>query len=421
MRIIMMTNTYLPHVGGLAQSVLRFTTAYRERGHRVLVVAPYFENQPKDEDDVVRIPAVQNVSADFPVSVPVPFYLMGSIKEFQPDIIHSHHPFLIGETAMRVAAGRGLPIVYTHHTMYEHYTHYAPVRAERLQEFIKELGTCYANRADHVIAPSESVAGIIRSRGVTRPITVIPTGLDVARFEEGDGAGFRRKHGVPEEAAVIGFVGRLAPEKNLEFLARAAMRVLRRRDATWLVVVGHGESEEAIRAIAAESGMAERVCLTGALDGQELVDAYHAFDLFAFFSKSETQGMVVVEAMAAGTPVVALNAPGVREVVEDGENGCLLEDESEEAAAGALLDMLDAPEERRDALMDAARRTAREFDAGRCAEKALALYDDVLASHEPRASKDPSDWRLLMNRIAEEWRIWRSKAEAASAMYSKES
>ncbi|MFW6163868.1 MAG: glycosyltransferase, partial [Planctomycetota bacterium] len=227
MRIAMFTNTYLPHVGGVAQSVDRFTRGYRQRGHRVLVVAPRFEGQPEAEEDVVRLPAIQNFNgSDFSVVLPASDELRRAIEAFEPEIIHSHHPFLIGNTALRQAARYGVPLVYTLHTMYEHYTHYVPLGRDAMKRYVVELVTGYANLCDGVIAPSESVEAILHDRGVTTPIAVVPTGVDTETFGSGDGRAARQRLDMPSGAFLIGHVGRLAPEKNLVFLAQALAHTL---------------------------------------------------------------------------------------------------------------------------------------------------------------------------------------------------
>jgi len=167
MNILMVTNTFFPHVGGVARSVLGFTGELRRRGHRVVVVAPTFEGMPESEMDVVRLPAIREFSgSSFSVPVPVPGRISRALRTLQPQVIHSHHPFLLGETALRVAATRCLPVVFTHHTLYERYTHYLPGESPRLQRFAVDLATGYANLCDAVIAPSGSVAQLLRARGV---------------------------------------------------------------------------------------------------------------------------------------------------------------------------------------------------------------------------------------------------------------
>ncbi|MBI1389309.1 MAG: glycosyltransferase, partial [bacterium] len=319
LRIVMMTNTYLPHVGGVAKSVHQFTERLRERGHRVLVTAPEFDGAPQDEIDVIRTPAIQRFNgSDFSVRLPIPMMLTNALDSFNPDVIHSHHPFLMGDTALRSASHRRKPLIFTHHTLYEQYTHYVPGDSPAMRRFAIELGTSYANLCDRVIAPSQSIESILTERGVIAPITVIPTGVDLHEFAEGDGARFRHRLGLEKNHILIGHVGRLAPEKNLEFLARSVAGFIQSTQSAHFAVVGDGPSRGAIENAFHERSISERLHCTGKLSGRDLIDAYAAMDVFAFASLSETQGMVVSEAMAGGAPVVALDAPGVREVVTDG-------------------------------------------------------------------------------------------------------
>ena len=406
MNIVMMTNTYLPMLGGVARSVAWFTEAFRQQGHRVLVVAPTFENMPQHEQDVVRVPALQKFNgSDFSVRLPVPGLVDDALDEFHPDIVHSHHPFLLGDTALRVAALHDLPIVFTHHTMYEQYTHYVPGDSPAMKRFAIRLATEYANLCDHVIAPSESIAAVLRGRGVRVPMTPIPTGIDKDRFAKGDGAAARQRYGIEESAFVVGHVGRLAPEKNLALLARAVAQFSASHPHTHFLVVGKGPSEEDIEKIFANRGLSDRLHMTGSLDGQALTDAYHAMDVFAFASKSETQGMVLAEAMTTGAPVVAIDAPGAREVVRDGENGRLLptEDESEFVAALSWIHSLTP--ERRSAMGQAARKTAEEFAMPRCAQRVLEIYQSLIDAGTSQTIDD-APWSTILRCIEEEWNIW---------------
>jgi glycosyltransferase involved in cell wall biosynthesis len=166
MNIVMVTNTYSPHVGGVARSVAAFSAEYRRLDHRVLIVAPEFAGMPENETDVVRIPSIQNFNgSDFSVVLPVTGLLTESLDAFKPEIVHAHHPYLLGMTALRIARYRELPLVFTHHTLYEQYTHYVPGDSPTLQRFVIELATHYANLTDQVFAPSESIASLIKERG----------------------------------------------------------------------------------------------------------------------------------------------------------------------------------------------------------------------------------------------------------------
>ncbi len=415
MRILMMTNTFAPHVGGVARSVGSFTHGFRERGHDVLVVAPEFEGAEEDEAGVVRIPALQRFNgSDFSVVLPITAALEKRVNRFRPDVVHSHHPFLMGGAALRLAAGFDCPLVFTHHTMYERYTHYVPGDSEALKRFVIELSTRYANLCEQVFAPSASIAETLRRRGVRTPVEAVPTGIRVEDFTQGDGGRFRRLLDIPPAAKVIGHVGRLAPEKNLGLLAEAVADVLKARPECHFLVVGSGPSEQDVRDICRRAGVAERLHLAGKRVPPELGDAYRAMDLFAFASTSETQGLVVAEAMTAGLPVVAIDAPGAREVVEDGDNGLLLNDPGPQEFAAALGRVLDLDEATRAQWRQRIAERASEYSEARCVERALEVYRR-LERPGPRNPDEHDRWHITVRTIRAEWNILKGMAHAAGA------
>lgn len=416
MNIVMLTNTYTPHVGGVARSVEAFTAEYRRCGHRVLVVAPAFDGMPLNETDVVRVPAIQNFNgSDFSVALPVPGLLTEALDAFQPDLVHAHHSFLLGMTALRVARYRKLPLVFTHHTLYEQYTHYVPGNSPALRRFIIELATRYANLCDQVFSPSESIAELLRERGVETPIAVVPTGVDMEHFTQGDGPGFRKNLGIPENAFVAGHVGRLAPEKNLVFLAEAVAAFLKLESRACFLLVGTGPSEADVRAIFEREGLSARLYVAGILESRQLADAYHAMDVFAFSSKSETQGMVLAEAMAAGVPVVGLDAPGVREIVKDRRNGLLLHEESTSAFVSALQWVAGLVWTERQALKQRALDTAEEFSMPRSTATALACYETLRARALADHTAEDEQWEQVLHFIEAEWDILKGLTGAAVA------
>jgi glycosyltransferase involved in cell wall biosynthesis len=414
MRILMLTNTYRPHVGGVARSVMAFEEEYRRVGHEVLTVAPEFDTATDDEPHVIRVPAIQHFNgSDFSLPVPAPG-LAAAVDEFQPQVIHSHHPFFMGGTAMRLARARNLPLVFTHHTMYDQYTHYASADSPAAARFAAALSAGYANMCDAVIAPSQSVAALLTERGVETRIEVIPTGVDVGRFAHGEGLRARSRQGIPPEAFVVGHVGRLAPEKNLNFLARAVASFLEREERAHFLVVGSGPCEAEIRAAFDRPETAERLHLAGICEGQELIDAYHAMDAFAFASQTETQGMVLTEAMAASVPVVALDGPGVRDVLLDGVNGRLLPIQSRRLFVQALSWIAARPVKRLASLQKAARATAERFSMPRQGRRALRLYESLLDTSPRRMKDSPGPLSRARGRIEAEWSIWSNWAQAAT-------
>ncbi len=414
MNILIFTNTYSPHVGGVARSVERFVTVYRALGHRVQVVAPRFEGTPEHETDVVRFPAIQHFNgSDFSVPVPAPGILSAAVEALRPDIVHSHHPFLLGDTALRIAAARSLPVLFTHHTLYEKYTHYVPGDSPRMQHFAIELATGYCNLCDAVIAPSESVAELLRQRGVEVRIEVIPTGVDLEAFRHADRIRGRQSAGLPNDAFVVGHVGRLASEKNLGFLARALARFAAHDDRVRVLIAGAGPAKEEVEREFEAEGVRDRLSMLGVLDREALADTYRALDVFAFASRSETQGLVVTEAMAAGVPVVAIDAPGVREVVRDGYNGRLQRREDVDDFVAALAGVRDLGPTGGARLREGARETAERFSIERTARQALALYAELIRAGAAGRPVAQSRWASARRRLAEEWKIVKNIATAA--------
>lgn len=416
MKILMMTNTYTPVVGGVEESIRAFTDQFRNKGHKVLVVAPEFEDMPEQEEGVIRIPAIQKFNrSDFSVNLPIPGLLPKLMKNFGPDIVHSHHPFLVGDMALRLCGQYGIPLVFTYHTMFEDYLHYLPFQNKRIQRFVIELSTGYANLTDRVIVPSRSVYDILRKRGVDVPMDIIPTGVDLKRFAHGDGANIRERFHIPRDAFVVGHVGRLTPEKNLEFLSEAAAGFVKREGRAHYLVVGRGPLDAVIKDIFDKHNISERLHLTGVLRGQDIVDGYHAMDVFAFASYTETQGLVLAEALAAGVPIVAVDAPGVREAVKDGKNGRLIPKQDQEDFVEALCWCFTRGPEEFGLLKGEARKSAGGYDIEHCAQKMLDIYYSVRPKEYMLSEEKHGAWSNMMHRIKTEWDMAKNLVEASEA------
>ncbi|WP_291321554.1 glycosyltransferase [Desulfonatronospira sp.] len=420
MKICMFTNTYLPHVGGVARSVDFFARDMRKMGHEVLVIAPTFPGLSpgvEEEGRVVRVPALQNFNgSDFSVRLPLPFTINRQLERFRPDIIHSHHPYLMGDSALRMAMQHDLPLVFTHHTLYERYTHYVPLNSEKMQRFVIELSTKYADMCSMVVAPSESIALMLEQRGVNAPIEVIPTGVDLDFFAAGDGTAFKEEFGMQNDRLVIGHVGRLAPEKNLEYLSRAVAFYLKKDPGAVFLVVGEGPSREAVQEILQSEGVLNRLITAGQQSGQRLADAYRAMDVFVFSSTTETQGMVLAEAMAAGNPVIALDASGVREVVRDGENGRLLDARSSEHEFAEAIKAFARDKSKQEEWRQNALKTACTFSRESCAGRMAGLYERVIKAFvkkDVRASHELVSWDSVLKGIRAQWQLLSHKTQAA--------
>jgi glycosyltransferase involved in cell wall biosynthesis len=278
--------------------------------------------------------------------------------------------------------------------------------------------TEYANLCTHIVAPSQSIADLLVQRGVTKPISVIPTGIDWERFGDGDGAAFRQRHGIAREALVVGHVGRLAAEKNLDFLARAIALFLAEEPAAVFVVVGSGDQAGRMQEIVRELADERQLIMAGQLIGADLLDAYAGMDTFAFTSQSETQGLVLVEAMAARNPVIALDGSGVREVVEEASGRLLPKD----ATAAEFASALAAAAADRLALEqwgESARAAARPYGLPTCTQRLLELYGQLVQDYAISGEPDWGPWDALMRRLEIEWNLLQEKTAALTAAVSE--
>ena len=421
MNICMFTNTFWPHVGGVARSVGFFSEDLVSSGHRVLIIAPEYEDAGESTEPgdyhVYRTPAWQNFNgSDFSLRIPTPFILDRRINEFEPDIIHSHHPYLLGDAALRAARKRDLPLIFTHHTLYEQYTHYTPAESETMKRFVINLSVEYANLCSRIIAPSESIEHLLRDRGVVSPVEVVPTGVDLDFFQNGQGDRFRNAFQMEKEDFVIGHIGRLAPEKNLEYLAEAAALLVRARAGVKFLVVGDGPSSEDIRRIFKDFQVEDRLVMPGKATGRDLADAYQAMDLFIFSSKSETQGMVLVEAMAADKPVMALDASGAREVVDDNRNGRLLPGNASPQDFFRAMDECVTDKKKAGLWAKGAHETAQGFSRRITADKLLNLYKNATEAHDRPGPEEEVDFPGLLSivhRLKAEWELFSEKTAAA--------
>ena len=384
MKIAFFTNNYKPFVGGVPIAVENLAVRLRQSGHRVFIFAPEYEEPTEDEPDVFRISALTHFNeTGFSLPLPIMLEAQSRFADAEPDIVHVHHPFLLGSTGLSLAKSMNLPVVFTYHTQYERYAHYMPFGDEMVREVAQQVAWRFANCCDAVIAPSNDIRDTLVERGVQMPIRVIPTGVDLLRFRRANKGWLRGRFGIGQDERILLFVSRLAREKSVDFLIRSFARLAAEVRGSRLVLVGGGEAEEELKRQSAETGLGDRIHFAGTLSGDDLVSAYAGADLFVFASTSETQGMVVLEAMAAGQPVVAVSAPGVRDVVTDGKNGFMVPEGDEEAFAARVVEIL-KDDALRARLREGAKATARSLSLPRTVKRVERLYEHVMRHRRPR-------------------------------------
>jgi glycosyltransferase involved in cell wall biosynthesis len=372
----MFSDSYLPEKNGLVTSVVGAAHALRRRGHRVIVVAPAHKDAPDDDPDVFRFR-----STSFPfypqlrMAFPLPASLLTSLPRMPFDIIHSHSFFFVGCLGAYLAQRRLTPLVFTYHTLFTQYTHYLPLQRDFAKSRFIWLSREFSNRCDRIIVPTHYTAAELNGYGVNKPIDVLPTGVDLRIFA--GGAVSPETHRARCGGPIALFAGRLGKEKNLDLVLDAFSLTAARLPSARLVIAGEGPHERELRKHASALDCADRIEFTGALEKADLGSWYRAADAFVFASTTETQGLVLVEAMAHGVPVVAVDCPVSREV--DGGGAVVLVEESVEKLGDALYGALTCVGAERAARAAAARAAATPYAVDSLCERLEALYFSALA------------------------------------------
>jgi glycosyltransferase involved in cell wall biosynthesis len=379
MRVALFTNNYLPFRGGVTTAVETLREGLAARGVAAWVFAPAAGPDVADPPWVFRYPSVGAPTyPGFRLPLPLSPRLAAFARRLAPDVVHVHHPFLLGPAGRRLARRLGVPVVFTYHTRYEKYAHYVPLPGRLVRALAVHLSCRFADRADLVVAPSAWIADLLRARGVRAPTVVVPTGVPLERFRPGDRSAARRALGLPGGPLCL-YVGRLDREKSVERVLDAFTLVADAVPDARLLLVGQGSHAAALQRHAARGPAAARIDFVGGRPRPALPAYYQAADVFLFASETETQGLVLAEAQACGLPAVAVRAPGVEEVVEDGVTGVLVKADPRSLAEATVRLLLDA--DRRAALGAAARAAVRAgFCADRQVEAMLGQYRALAGS-----------------------------------------
>lgn len=323
MNIAFFTDSYLPYTSGVVRSIETFSAEFRAKGHNVYVFAPDYPNCPK-MDNVFRFKSLPNiVYKDFNLAIPISPSLEKTLQRLKIDIIHVHSPFLLGRLGAKAAKRCRIPLVYTYHTLYDQYVHYVPFAQNFSRWLVRKVSKDFCNICDLVVTPTLVVEDLLREYGVTSDIQTIPTGIDLKGYEKGNSKWLRNSYPIPCEDRILLFVGRLGAEKNLDFLINAFKAINEQMPTTTLVLVGGGPQENHYKELCESLNIGEKVIFTGTLNPKQVINAYLGADLFVFASVTETQGLVLGEAQAAGLPIVAVEAFGTKEMVTSGHDGYL--------------------------------------------------------------------------------------------------
>ncbi|MEW6407304.1 MAG: glycosyltransferase family 4 protein [Patescibacteria group bacterium] len=416
MNIGFFTDCYLPQIDGVVRSILLFRKSLESAGHQVFVFAPkeikseikFLQKATTEEEkNVFRFSAINSFFIPgYPVAFPISLKTSYKIPKLNLDIIHSHSPIMIGMFGNLVALSENIPIISTYHTYYSEYAkHYWPIKKFKFatSKMVKNFEIFYYNRVDQVITPSEKLKKILQESGIENEITVLPTGIDLQEFKTGDGKRFRKKWGIGDDKKILLYVGRLNTEKNVDFLIEVA-NYLKNFPEIIFVFVGDGKSRARIEKKVGNLNLRDKVLFCEFLSRSETVDAFFACDVFVFSSKTDTQGLVLGEAVAAGKPVVMVKDEGLNEMVVDGKNGFEVE-EKVPVFAEKVLKLLRQPDLYAE-MAENSKEIATKFSCEKQTEKLEKLYKRVMTEYEA------TSWRRKMwKELNKEYkvRVWLKK------------
>jgi 1,2-diacylglycerol 3-alpha-glucosyltransferase len=383
-RILKISDVYFPRVNGVSTSIQTFRRELLSQGHEVTLIAPDYGQRTEDEAGVQRIPS-RYVFVDPEDRMLKYGHILGLTDELRPrafDLIHVHTPFVAHYAGLKLGRRLGIPVVETYHTFFEEYLYnYVPWLPRGWLRFAaRRFSAMQCNAVDAVVVPSQSMQEVLRRYGVNDTPAVVPTGIALDQFSHGDGATFRARHGIPADRPTLVHVGRIAYEKNIDFLIRVVAEVRRAVPDVMLVVAGEGPALKRLHRYVEELGLAEHVRFVGYLSRSgPLEDCYSAGDAFIFASRTETQGLVLLEAMALGVPVVSTAVMGTRNVLRDGRGALVAKEDPADFGAKVIRILRDRP--LRERLADQARAYARCWSAPVLAERMLDVYAEAVERH----------------------------------------
>jgi len=386
MNILLISDVYFPRVNGVSTSVRTFTEQLQKLGHYVHLIAPDYGVETEDEAWITRVPARKIFfdPEDKLKKYGEVLRLLPVLQDKKFDLVHIHTPFVAHYAGLKLAKLLEIPVVETYHTFFEDYLHhYLPwIPKFAARGLARHISKKQCNQVDAVVAPSQPMLDVLRNYGVDVQAEVIATGLQASSFSDANGEAFREKFGIPLQRPMLLYVGRVAHEKNIGFLLEVVKFLSEQIPEILLVITGEGPADASLRASVKSLGIEKNVQFIGYLDrNTELNACYKAADIFVFASKSETQGLVLLEAMAQGTPVVAIAELGTSSILIEGQ-GAMIAAENESEFAQKVHHLLTNHMQRKE-LGECARAYAHsKWSAATQTERMVKFYDALINKAE---------------------------------------
>lgn len=384
MKILFISDVYFPRINGVSTSIRTFVLQMQSLGHEVHLIAPDYNVITEDEAWIKRIPArsIYFDPEDKLMKFGEAMKLLPEIEQEKYDVIHIHTPFVAHYLGLKIAAKLNIPCLETYHTFFEDYLHhYLPWMPKYLARGIaRMISKQQCNAVDAIVAPSNPMLDVLRKYGVNVVSEVIPTGLQDSSFTEADGQAFRLKYGIAIDRPMLLYVGRVAFEKNIDFLLQMTKILAEKRPDVLLVVTGEGPAETSLHKLANTLNIEKNVQFIGYLDrNNELNACYESADIFVFASKSETQGLVILEAMAQSTPVVAIAELGTASILVEGKGALIAPDDTTKFAE-RVHQLLLNPEHRFELGNRAKMYALEKWTAKLQAQRMIKFYESLIAN-----------------------------------------
>jgi len=380
-QIAVFTNTYRPTINGVANVVEAYRQSLTNRGHEVYIFTPSppgFDDI-HDDDYVFRFPSIEApIGFDYSLAIPFSLPVMRTLHGIDFDIVHTHHPLWVGVWGQWYAQWASLPLVTTIHTEYQIYSELVRLPPMWVESYLNRKVVKYCNKCHMVTTPVESMREQLQSAGVATPIELIPNPIDLSTFVGADRAEIRNKIGAGKDDIVLGYVGRLSAEKNLPVVVHAVKLLIAFHPSAQLLVVGDGSQLTELKNLAIELGMENRAHFVGEIPHKQIPHYQAAIDIFLTASLSETQPLAYTEAMAVGTPVVAVNAPGAHDMIQNRHNGMLVNPaDGPVGLANAVMELIE-DKELYHKISNEAKQCVKRYDVNAATDSLLAVYDRTI-------------------------------------------
>ena len=385
MKILFISDVYFPRINGVSTSIETFRHELRALGHIVHLIAPDYLSPSSDETDILRVPS-RKVPLDPEDRLMSFSWVMQHLDKFRSehyDIIHIQTPFVAHYLGIKLSKLLHIPCIETYHTFFEEYLyHYVPLMPKKLMRIVaKRFSRHQGNSLNGMVVPSHPMLSILKNYGITTHAEVIPTGIEPDNFVLGDRALFRKNYNIPQDRPVLLFVGRVAHEKNIGFLLQVLVQVKKDIADVFFVIAGDGPARKSLEHEVKQIGLGNNVMFIGYLDHHtELNSCYRSADIFIFSSRTETQGLVLLEAMAQGVPVVSTAELGTRDVLMEGQGVWIAKEELADFSE-KVVKMLSNADVRKE-LGESGRDYAHNWSASKQAERMTGFYQTILTQSE---------------------------------------